>query len=145
MNAEKTAVIALLDDMTRAVRKMSPDEFEQLLKGKLHPSISFTQNDTEPNTNSRNANRKKSVLRKISAVDFPAIRAKLDVAKTREDGYYILQQSFSDKSSLYEFSRYLDVNTQSRDSIARIQDNIIAFMVGHRLAHEAILNSGRSR
>lgn len=152
MNAEKDVVIALLNEVIRAVRQMSPDEFEQLCKGKLRLPISVPKNSTKPRTNDRNVGanghavkQKKTTPRKISEAEFPAIRAKLDAAKTREAGHYILRESFNDKSSLYAFSRYLDVGTQSKDSIASIQDSIVGFTVDHRLEHNAIMNYDRPR
>ena len=131
MNAQQSVLINLLVDIAKAMREMSDDQFEKLAKGELYPSISFKENN--------NGIKNKSRVRcTVSDKELHNIRTKLDTARTREEGYCIVQDAFPDKERLLAFSKFLDLPVQKKDRIERIREKIVTSTVGRKLSGEAI-------
>ena len=130
MSAQQSALGNLLADVAKAVRDMSDDEFEKLVKGELRPSISFKERG------SGIKGRKPSPV--LSEERLRSIQTKLDAARTREEGHQIVQEAFPMKEGLFIFAKFLDLPVQRKDKIERIQDKIVTATVGRRLSSEAI-------
>ena len=130
MNPQQLAFGKLLADIAKAVRAMSEEEFEQLLKGKLRPAISFEERGR------RVKSRKPSPS--ISEKELPGIQAKLDAAQTREEGNRIVREAFPLKEHLFNFAKFLDLSVQKKDRVERIREKIVTSTVGRRLSSEAI-------
>ena len=130
MSVQQSVLGNLLADVAKAVRDMSDDEFEKLVKGQLRLSISFKERGSGVK------GRKPSPA--LSEEELRSIQTKLDAARTREEGYRIVQDAFPLKERLFIFAKFLDLPIQKRDKIERIQEKIVASTVGRRLSSEAI-------
>lgn len=130
MNAQQSALGNLLADVAKAVRGLSDDEFEKLLKGELRPSISFRERSS--------GGKSRKLSPAVSEEELRNIQMKLDAAQTRDEGYCIVKEAFPLKESLFAFAKFLDLPVEKKDKIERMQDKIVAFTVGRRLNSEAI-------
>ena len=130
MSAQQSALGNLLADVAKAVRDMSDDEFEKLIKGELHPAISFKERGSSIK------GRKPSPV--LSEEQLRSIQKELDVARTREEGYRIVQEAFPMKEGLFAFARLLDLPVQKNDKAEKIRDKIVTSTVGRRLSSEAV-------
>ena len=130
MNAQQSAFGNLLADVAKAIRSLSEDEFEKLVKGELRPSISFKERSSGVKSRKLSAS--------ISEEELCRIQAKLDAAQTRDEGYRIVQEAFPLKESLFAFAKFLDLPVQKKDKAERIRDKIVTFTVGRRLSSKAI-------
>ncbi len=130
MSAQQSALGNLLADVAKAVRDMSDDEFEKLVRGELRPAISFKERG------SGIKGRTPSLV--LSEEQLHSIQKKLDAARTREEGHRIVQEAFPMKEGLFTFAKFLDLPILKKDKAERIRDKIVTSTVGRRLSSEAI-------
>lgn len=130
MNTQQSVLSNLLGNVAKAIRDMPHSDFEKLVKGQLRPTISFKECSSDAK------NRRSSPI--ISEKELYSIQMKLDAARTREEGYHIMQEAFPLKEQLLTFANFLDLPVQRKDKIERIQEKIVVSTVGRRLSSEAI-------
>ncbi len=130
MSAQQSVLGNLLADVAKAVRDMSDDEFEKLVKGELRPSISFKERGSGV--------KSRKLPPAISEEELRSIQMKLNAARTREEGYSIVQEAFPQKKRLFAFAKSLDLPVQQKDKVERIREKIVSSTVGRRLSSEAI-------
>lgn len=133
-DVEQEAFSNLLSDIAGAVRKMPEDQFRKLVNGKLRPKISFEEKH-------RSVSAGHVKLGKPSIVpedDFHGIRAKLDMARSRDDGYRIVLDAFPERERLFAFARFLDLPIRKGDKAENVREKIVTFTVGRRLSGEVV-------
>lgn len=130
MNAQQSVLSNLLVDVAKAVRDMSNSDFEKLIKGELRPFISFKECGRDI--------KNRQPTHAISEKELCSVQMKLDVARTREEGYHIVQEAFPLKEQLLTFANFLDLPVQKKDKAERIREKIVTFTIGRRLSSEAI-------
>ena len=94
-SVEKRAFGNLLSDIARAVRKMPDDQYGKFVSGELRPTISFEEKSRPMRTRSVKSRRPPTGI--VSEQDLHGIRAKLDMAQSREDGYRIVLDAFPER------------------------------------------------
>ena len=135
-NVEQAAFGDLLSDMAMAVRKMPEDQFRKLVEGELRPTITFERRP--PPVGTRHAKPGKPFIGAVSEDDLHNIRAKLDMAQSREDGHRIVLDAFPDRERLFAFAKFLDLPVRKGDKAENVREKIVASTVGRRLSGEAV-------
>lgn len=74
----------------------------------------------------------------VSEDDFHGIRAKLDMARSRDHGYRIVLDAFPERERLFAFARFLDLPIRKGDKAENVRKKIVMFTVGRRLSGEAV-------
>ena len=133
-DVEQEAFGKLLSDVARAVRKLPEDQFRKLVEGEL--TISFEKKH-RPMKN-RRIEREEPSIGIIPEDDLRGVRAKLDMAQSREDGYQIVLDALPERERLFAFARFLDLPVRKGDKAESIREKIVAFTVGRRLSGEAV-------
>lgn len=130
MSVQQSAFGDLLAEVARAVRDLSDAEFERFVNGELRPSITFKACCT--------GGKSRKPSPSIPGEELNGIQAKLNTARTREEGYRIVEEAFPLKEGLFAFARFLDLPVQKKDKAGRIREKIVTSTVGRRLNSEAI-------
>ncbi len=133
-NIEKLAFGNLLFDIARAVRDMPGDQYGKFVKGELRLTISFEEKDRP----SRPVKPGCSSAGVVPERELQRIRAKLDLAQSREDGHRIVLDAFPERERLFAFAGFLDLPVRKGDKAENVREKIVAFTVGRRLSGEAI-------
>ena len=133
-NVEKLAFGNLLSDIARAVREMPDGQYGKFVKGELRLTISFEEKDrparpVEPGRPSADVAPERELQR---------VRARLDMAQSREDGHRIVTDAFPERARLFAFAGFLDLPVRKGDKAENVREKIVAFTVGRRLSCEAI-------
>ena len=135
-NVEQAAFGNLLSDIARAVQKMPEDQFRKLVEGELRPTISFEERHRPMRT--RRTKPEEPSVGVASEDDLRGIRAKLDMAQSREDGHRIVHDAFPKRERLFAFARFLDLPVRKGDKTESVREKIVASTVGRRLSGEAV-------
>lgn len=130
MSAQQSAFGDLLTDVAKAVRNMSDAEFEKFIKGELRPFITFKA--------SSRGSKSRNLPPSISEEELNGIQTKLNTARSREEGYRIVEEAFPLKERLFTFAKFLDLPIQKKDKTEKIREKIVTSTVGRRLSSEAI-------
>ena len=139
MDPRRAFVIQLLDQVAKALRELSDEDFDKLMKGELEASVSFGKPP------SRKPKRRRSLApapapAAARAADeaLEAVHARLTAAGSREEGQRIVEEAFADKERLFAFAKYLDLPVQRKDAAKRIRDKVVTHTVGRRLSGRAV-------
>ena len=103
---------------------------DYLLQGELRPFITFKA--------SSRGSKSRNLLPSISEEELNRIQAKLNTARSREEGYRIVEEAFPLKERLFAFAKFLDLSIQKKDKTEKIREKIVTSTVGRRLSSEAI-------
>ena len=135
MDARRALVTQVLDQLIRALRDLSDEDFDKLMTGDLEVSIAFVQ------PASRGKNRRRAVAPGMaveSDAALEAVHARLTAAGSREEGQRIVEEAFADKEGLFAFAKWLDLPVQRNDAAKRIRDKVVTQTVGRRLSGRAV-------
>ena len=130
------AFSSLLSDVAKAVRKLPEDQFRKLVEGRLRTKISFEERHRSVSVGRVKPGRPSIGI--IPEDDLRGIRAKLDMAQSRDDGYRIVLDALPERERLFAFARFLDLPVRKGDKAENVRDKIVAFTVGRRLSGEAV-------
>ena len=133
---EKLAFGNLLSDIARAVQKMPNDQYRKFVKGELRPTISFEEKNGPMKARPVKSRRSSSAA--VPEQELHNVRAKLDMAQSREDGRRIVLDAFPERERLVAFAKFLDLPVQKGDKAEIVREKIVTFTVGRRLSSEAI-------
>ena len=133
MDARRAFVTQVLDQVVKALRELSDEDFDKLMKGELEASVSFGRPP------SRKPNRRRALAAAGAADEaLEAVHARLTAAGSREEGQRIVKEAFADKERLFAFAKYLDLPVQRNDAAKRIRDKVVTQTVGRRLSGKAV-------
>ena len=130
------AFSSLLSDVAKAVRNLPEDQFRKLVEGRLRTKISFEERYHPVSTG--HVKPGKPSIDIVLEDDLRGIRAKLDMAQSRDDGYQIVLDALPERKRLFAFARFLDLPVRNGEKAENIREKIIAFTVGRRLSSEAV-------
>ena len=133
-DVEKLAFGNLLSDIARAVREMPDNQYGKFVKGELHLTISFEEKDRP----ARPVKPGRPSADVVPERELQRVRAKLDMAQSREDGHRIVMDAFPERERLFAFAGFLDLPVRKGDKAENVREKIVAFTVGRRLSGEAI-------
>ena len=133
---EQEAFSNLLSDIAKAVRKLPEDQFRKLVDGKLRPKISFEERHRPASVG--RVNPAKPSIRIVPEDDLRGIRARLDRARSREEGRRIVLDALPERKRLFAFARFLDLPIRKGDKAENVREKIVTFTVGRRLSGEAV-------
>lgn len=134
MDTPRSLAIWALEQLTRAMREMSDEDFARLVKGELPAAM--LSSTLAPRTSGRRPR-----LTSMSEDNFRDVYSTLSAAASREEGQRIVGEVFQKKEDLFSFAKFLDLPVQRRDTVDRIRDKIITYTVGRRLSGEAVRGS----
>ena len=135
MDVRRAVVTQVLEQLVKAVRDLSDEDFDKLMTGELEASVSFVR----PATRTRQR-RQAAVPAADEALE--AVHAQLTEAGSREEGQRIVEAAFADKERLFAFAKYLDLPVQRNDAAQRIRDKVVTQTVGRRLSGLAVRGDG---
>ena len=135
MDARRALVTQMLEQLVRAVQKLSDEDFDKLMKGQLEASVSFVR------PAGRKRDRKKAGVLVADAA-FGDVHARLSAASSRDEGQRVVEEAFADKEQLFAFAKWLDLPVQRNDAAKRIRDKVVTITVGRRLSGEAVRGDG---
>ena len=130
MDARRAFVTQVLEQLIKALRELSDEDFDRLMTGDLEASIAFVA------PASRNRKRQASAPAEDEALE--AVYARLTAAGSREEGQRIVEEAFADKERLFAFAKWLDLPVQRNDAVKRIRDKVVTQTVGRRLSGRAV-------
>ena len=117
---------AILDN----INNLSDDELNKIESGSFQIELKFTKEK-----------QKKVEEKNNSSVDqdtYDLVIAKLNEAKSREEGITILETYISLKGQLETFAKQIDVAVMKSDKVDKIKTSIVDATVGARLRSNAI-------
>ena len=133
MDARRAFVAQVLEQLARALRELSDEDFDRLMKGELEASVSFVR------PAARQQKRRQAVPPAAAADEaLEAVHARLAAAGSREEGQRIVEEAFADKEGLYRFAKWLDLPVQRNDAAKRIREKVVTHTVGRRLSGRAV-------
>ena len=135
MDARRALVTQVLDQLIKALRDLSDEDFDKLMTGDLEASISFVR------PASRQRDRRPAVAPADDAT-LEAVHTRLTAAGSREEGQRIVEEAFPDKERLFAFAKWLDLPVQRNDAAQRIRDKVVTQTVGRRLSGRAVRGDG---
>ena len=135
MDTRRAVVMHVLEQLVKAVRELSDEDFDKLMNGDLEASISFVR----PATRTRQWGE---VAAPPADEALEAVHAKLTAAGSREEGQRIVEAAFADKERLFAFAKYLDLPVQRTDTVKRIREKVVTHTVGRRLSGRAVRGDG---
>ena len=139
MDARRAFVTQVLDQLIKALRDLSDEDFDKLMTGDLEASIAFVR------PASRTRNRRPAVAPAMAVESdkaLEAVHARLTAAGSREEGQRIVEEAFADKERLFAFAKWLDLPVQRNDAAQRIRDKVVTQTVGRRLSGRAVRGDG---
>ena len=133
MDARRAFVAQALEQLARALRELSDEDFDRLMKGELEASVSFVR------PAARKQKRRQAVPPAAAADGtLEAVHARLTAAGSREEGQRIVEEAFAGKEGLYAFAKWLDLPVQRNDAAKRIREKVVTHTVGRRLSGRAV-------
>lgn len=117
---------AILDN----INNLSDDDLNKIESGSFQIELKFTKEK-----------QKKVEEKSNSSVDqdtYDLVIAKLNAAKSREEGITILETYISLKGQLETFAKQIDVAVMKSDKVDKIKASIVDATVGARLRSSAI-------
>jgi len=135
MDVRRAFVTQVLEQVVRAVRDLSDEDFDKLMKGELEASVSFVR----PAARKR---ERRQAGAPVADEGFGKVQARLAAARSREEGQRIVEESFAGKEHLFAFAKWLDLPVQRNDAVKRIRDKVVTRTVGRRLSGEAVRGDG---
>ena len=131
MDARRAFVAQVLEQLIKALRELSDEDFDGLMRGELEASVSFVR-PPAPKQNQRKA------VPAVAAEALEGVQARLASASSREEGQRIVEEAFANKEQLFAFAKYLDLPVQRNDAARRIRDKVVTHTVGRRLSGKAV-------
>ena len=135
MDERRGSVIRVLEALVRAVRELSDEDFDRLMKGDLEASVSFVRPAVqEP--------KRRKADPPVADATFGDVQARLAAAGSREEGLRIVEEAFARKDQLFAFARHLDLPVQRGHAAKRIREKVVTHAVGRRLSGQALRGDG---
>ena len=135
MDERSGSVIRVLEQLVRAVRELSNEDFDRLMKGDVEASISVVRPAAqEP--------KRRKADPPVADAAFGDVRARLAAAGSREEGLRIVEEAFARKDQLFAFARHLDLPVQRGHAAKRIREKVVTHTVGRRLSGQAVRGDG---
>ena len=135
MDERRAAVTQLFEQLLRAVRELSDEDFDRLMKGDVEASISLGRPAAqEP--------KRRQADPPVADAAFGDVRARLAAAGSREEGLRIVGEAFARKEQLFAFARHLDLPVQRGHATKRIREKVVTHTVGRRLSGQAVRGDG---
>ena len=135
MDARRAFVTQVLDQVIKALRELSDEDFDKLMTGDLEASIASVE--PAPRHRSRRPPAAPAMAVESDAA-LAAVHARLTAAGSREEGRRIVEEAFADKERLFAFAKWLDLPVQRNDAAKRIRDKVVTQTVGRRLSGRAV-------
>ena len=135
MDVRRAVVMHVLEQLVKAVRELSDEDFDKLVQGELEASVSFVR----PATRKR---QRRQAVAPAADEALEAVHAKLTAAGSREEGQRIVEAAFADKERLFAFAKYLDLPVQRTDTVKRMREKVVTQTVGRRLSGQAVRGDG---
>ena len=111
MDARRAVVTQMLEQLVKAVRDLSDEDFDKLMQGELEASVSFVR------PAARKRQRRQTGAPAEDAA-FGEVQARLTAASSREEGQRIVEYAFAGKAQLFAFAKWLDLPVQRGDGDA---------------------------
>ena len=127
MSSARNAAATLLRLVSSFVDKLSDDEIDALLAGRIGLHVT----DGEATFSTKRKNPPKHV-------DLDSVVEALTQARTRQDATEILERDGLSKAVLEKLARRLDLPVLRSDSVDRLRQRIVEGSVGYRINSEAI-------
>lgn len=131
MSVDKAALNNLLVELARALGQMPADQIEKVANGEFRVEIRCVEPSDKTAIN-------KILLRRVSEEELSDVKEKLAAARSRDEGYKIVEEALPEKERLFAFAKSLDLPVQRRDNTNKMRDKIVTCTVGRRLGGEAI-------
>ena len=135
MDARRAVVTQMLEQLVKAVRDLSEEDFDKLMQGELEASVSFVR----PAVRKR---QRRQTGAPAEDAAFGEVQARLTAASSREEGQRIVEYAFAGKAQLFAFAKWLDLPVQRGDAATRIRDKVVTHTVGRRLSGQAVRGDG---
>lgn len=131
MSSNKDAIIFILKKISFLVSKLSDDEINDLLNGKI--TITLT-----------GKKKKKANKKLIGEKIIENYILQLRTMTEREKGIALLKEEGVDKSFLKRLAKNIDIPTDNRDNIETLIEKIIEATIGYRLRSKAIQSNSEA-
>lgn len=139
MDARRAFVTQVLDQLIKALRDLSDEDFDRLMTGDLEASITFVR----PASRAKGRRRAAAPAMAVASDEaLEVVHARLAAAGSREEGQRIVEEAFADKERLFAFAKWLDLPVQRNDAAQRIRDKVVTQTVGRRLSGRAVRGDG---
>jgi hypothetical protein len=125
------ALSLLLSQVASLVKKMSDDDLNELMEGKI--TIDLVR---KAESKKGLSNRDKKPLMEKGAIE--VLVSQLRTIDEREKGLALLQESSPNKPSLERIARYIDIPISQQDNMETLREKIIEATIGFRLRSIAI-------
>ena len=132
MDAGRATAIQVLEQVIKALRELSEEDFERLTRGELEVSVSLVRRATNK------PGRRRQVEPSVDDERFGELQARLAAAGSREEGQRIVVEAFACKERLFAFAKWLDLPVQRTDTVKRIREKVVTQTVGRRLSGKAV-------
>jgi hypothetical protein len=135
MTANKEALVLIFKQISSLIGRLSDDEIDDILSGKLIFALK------------EKGGKGKKNKRSIDEEKIEEFISKLRSMNERENGIALLETEGVDKYFLKRLARNIDISTSDRDNIETLVERIIEATIGYRLRSKAIQghsNSGLS-
>lgn len=131
MSVDKAALNNLLVELAKALKQMPADQIEKVANGEFRVEIRCVEPGNEAAVH-------KTAIGRVSEEELSDVKEKLAVARSRDEGYKIVQEALPEKERLFAFAKSLDLPVQRKDNANKMRDKIVTSTVGRRLGGEAI-------
>lgn len=125
------AIAKVLSTVANAIESLDEADLESLLSGDLRFEIVAV-------TSKQRHGKSDSAYSSIDSAALDKLARLLQDADDRSRGWEILEEHTSNKDSLIQLARHLDLPCQKKESVDRLKEKIIEATIGFRLRSAAI-------
>lgn len=125
------AIAKVLSTVANAIESLDEADLESLLSGDLRFEIVAV-------TSKQRHGESDSAYSSIDSAALDKLARLLQDADDRSRGWEILEEHTSNKDSLIQLARHLDLPCQKKESVDRLKEKIIEATIGFRLRSAAI-------
>ena len=131
MSVDQTALSNLLVELAKAIKQLPTDQIAKVANGEFRLEIRCVEPGDQKAVH-------KTSLGLVSEKELSDVKEKLATARSRDEGYKIVQEALPEKERLFAFAKSLDLPVQRKDNTNKMRDKIVTSTVGRRLGGEAI-------
>jgi hypothetical protein len=136
MSQTRDVLVMILDEIAKGIKRLSEQEFDELVSGKAKFRFNI-ERSTRSDLSKKGLGKRKE-HRQMTAVQGRELVDRLRALEVREEGYKLIADVCARRDDLAQVARVLDLPTNKRDPIERLQDKIIEATIGYRLRSRAI-------
>jgi hypothetical protein len=136
MKFEPADLAEVLRRLASMIEPMTKDDLEEFLE-----TLRSRKRSSRIGADTSSTNRQNSVLSKEMVAK---IIHRLQVARSREEGFAALREFDLNRRDLVEVARARSVHITKEDSVARIEERLVEGLVGSRLSSQAIRGTNKS-